>query len=753
MDNFISSESGRHKTTLCATVSALVAAALTTTPVMAEERAAEPVLEEIVVTAKKRAQNLQEVPIAITALSSETLNNAGIKTTQDLTVAVPGLNVSRQLNTVAPILRGVGNYNVSAGFEGAVAVYVDEVYIPSAHASMFSLANIDRVEVLRGPQGTLFGRNATGGLIHVVTHTPSTEATGSASISYASQDTLEAKLYAAGGLSDVVSADIGVFFREQGDGFGTNLATGNDALYRDELAARSKIYIDFDSSELSISADYAESESDFGIQRRPAEGTRTLFGTQPSADFFDVNRSDDHYSDTEQWGISAKYTHEFDGFGAVVLVSHRELDVSLTNDQSEDPIPFIPVDLTIEGESRTAELRFQSAGDGRLEWVVGGYYFDSEDAITPVNLSGLGILGATARAPGGPYAALARYGTQESSSLAIFGEIVWSLDDRTNLTLGARYTEEDKDFDQQTIITAGPGSPLGAGTSFPAPAYQDSETFSEPSWRISIDRALGDERNHLIYASISHGFKSGLYNTAVEGAAAGPVDPEILDAYEIGFKSEFANRRVRLNGAAFFYDYQDLQLTTQIAGANVIRNAAEAETMGLELEMLAALTDELELNVAAAYVDTEFKSFPIAELTSPNPTRGPCPASAPGFPNCSTFGDASGNQLPRAPEFEFSAGLTYYSTTNLGDLLIALNVYHNDGSYQDYANRVEIDSYTLVNATASLTFGENDQYTVRLFGQNLGDEEYFTYATATVFGDFAAVAPGREVGIAFEISW
>ena len=752
MGNFISIESGSLKMAVSSVIS--VAAVLVTTPVMAEERVNEAVLEEIVVTAKKREQNLQDVPIAITALSSETLTNAGIRTTEDLTVAVPGLNVTRQLSTVAPILRGVGNYNVAPGAEGAVAIYVDEIYIPSAHASMFSLANIDRVEVLRGPQGTLFGRNATGGLIHVVTKRPTAEPTGSASISYASQDTVEAKLYAAGALSDRVSADIGVFFREQGDGFGTNLATGSDALYRDEFAARAKIYFDFDRSELSIAADFAESESDFGIQRRPADGTSTLFGTPPSSDFFDVNLSDDFFADTEQWGISAKYTQEFDGFEAVALVSHRELESSLATDQSEDPMPFLLGDLqSVDGESRAAEFRLQSTGDSALQWVAGVYYFGSEDSIDPIVLSGLGILGATAMAPGGPFTAFARHSLQESTSVAVFGEIVWSLDDRTNLTLGGRYTEEDKDFDQQIFLTAGPGSPLGPGTTIPAPAYQDSETFSEPSWRISIDRAFGDEGNHLIYASISHGFKSGNYNTFAECTGAGPVDPEILDAYEIGFKSELANKRVRLNGAAFFYDYQDLQLTTQVAGVSVLRNAAEAETMGLELEMLAALTNELELNLAASFVDTEFKSFPGAELTTPNPLRGPCPASAPGFPNCSIFGDASGNQLPRAPELELSAGLTYNGTTSLGDLLISLNVYHNDGSYQDFANRTEIESYTLVNATAALTFGENDQFTVRLFGQNLGDEEYFTYGTATIFGDLQAAAPGREFGLAFEVNW
>ena len=286
---------------MCRAVSALIAAVPATTPVMAEERANEPVLEEIVVTAKKRAQNLQEVPIAITALSSETLNNVGVKTTEDLTVAVPGLNVSRQLSAVAPILRGVGTYNVSPGFEGAVAVYVDEVYTPSAHASMFSLANVDRVEVLRGPQGKLIWQKCHRWLDSRCDKKPTTEATGSASISYANQDTVEAKLYAAGGLSDGVSADIGVFFREQGEGFGTNLSTGDDALYRDEFATKSKIFPlilivpNYQSRQTTLNRN-----QNFGIQRRPADGTSTLFGTPPASDFFDINTSDDHRADTEQ---------------------------------------------------------------------------------------------------------------------------------------------------------------------------------------------------------------------------------------------------------------------------------------------------------------------------------------------------------------------------------------------------------------------------------------------------------------------
>lgn len=758
--NRLKSNSAR-KTGLYLTASALIAGTLCMAPAIAQETPASGdqgddtiQLDRVTVTAKKREQNLQDVPISITALTSDSLENAGVGTTEDLTLAVPGLNISRQLSGVAPLIRGVGNYSASPGFEGGVAVYVDEVYMPSAYGAMFSLANIERVEVLRGPQGTLFGRNATGGLIHVVTQRPSTEPSGSASLSYATQNTFEGKFYGTTGFGENVAGDIALFYRDQGDGFGTNLATGNDVLYRDEFAARSKMLFEFGSSELTISADYGESESDIGVVRRPAGNTTTIFGTSAPADFFDVNLSRDFISENEQWGVSAKYVHEFDGFEAVAVVAHRELEVFLNTDQSEDPIPFIPIDIDIEGETNSAELRFQSTGDGTVDWVVGAYYFDSEDSANPIQLSGAGVVGLTAMAPGGPFQSFSRFGTQDTTSVAVFGETVWGLDDRSNLTIGARYTEDEKDFMQQTVFVASPLSPLGGGTVVPAPAGNASATFDEPSWRISLDRRLGEDANHLVYATVSHGFKSGLFNTFDEFATAGPVEPEILDAYEAGFKSEFGNGRVRLNGAAYFYDYQDLQLTTQLQGTSVVRNVAEAELQGFELELLAALTNELDINLSAAVNDSEFKSFPAAEITVPNTGGTVCPAPPPlVFVNCSSLGDASGNALPRAPEFELTAGANYTKPTSLGDLALGLSVYHNDGSVQDFANRVSVDSYTLLNANAALTFGEIDQYTLRVFGRNITDEEYFSYITATAFGDLGAAAPGAEFGIAFDFDF
>lgn len=732
---------------------AIVAGSLGMSSALAEDPSDEPLqLEEVIVTAKKYEQSLQDVAISITALSSEDLVTAGVKTTEDLAVAVPGLNITRSLSTIAPILRGVGNYAVYAGFEGAVATYVDEVYHPSPHSALFNLVNVERVEVLRGPQGTLFGRNSTGGLIHVVTKTPSTETSGMFSLGYGSQDTVEGKLYATTGLSENIAADISLFNRDQGEGFGENLATGNDVFFRDEFAARTKILFDYDKTRLVLSADYTESTSDFGVMRRPHEGTTALLGTPPPDDFFDMNSAEDHEADTDIWGVSAHFTREFDDFDVIAVLSGREYDFELTLDQGESSLPYLPVHYPVDGESESAELRVQSSGDATLKWVLGAYYFGANDVTDRSRIFAPGIIVITAMAPGGPFELLTRLTRQEATSFALFGETVWSVSDRSNITLGYRYTEDERDFTQEIQFTTSALSPLGQGAVLGPPVYEDSETFTEPSWRITVDHSFGEEADHLVFASVSHGFKSGVYNANGEGPAAGPLDPEILDAYEIGFKSVLADNRLRINGTAFYYEYDDLLVSTQRAGAAIVSNAAESEIKGLELEMLAALTSELDINMTASWVDAEFKSFPDAELTRANPNRLPCPGAGP-TPNCVFHGSAAGNGLPRTPELTLSAGANYSRVISPGILGLGINVFYSDSAPQDYANRLEIDSYTIVNANASLALGDKGQFVIRLYGQNLGDEEYHSYMTATALGDYVAPAPGRQYGVTFEYHW
>ena len=608
----------QKKNYLNASIFAIIATALSASPVTAQDPTDSPIMiEEVVVTAKKREQNLQDVPIAITALSADSLTKTGIKTTEDLSISVPGLNVSRQLSGIAPFLRGVGTASAAPGHEGAVAVYVDEVYQPSAYGSIFSLANVERVEVLRGPQGTLFGRNATGGLIHVVTKNPSQETSGNVSIGYGSQDTVEGQLYATTGLSENIAADISLYVRDQGEGFGTNLATGSDALYRDEYTARTKLLFDYDTTQVVLSADYGKSESDFGLARRVMAGGFTVRGTPAPADFFDVNRAEDAGSENEQWGISARLTQNFDSFDLIAIASHRQVDVAFNMDQGDDSLPFLVAENETYSDSYSAEIRLQSTDDSRLEWTLGAFYFNDEAAWDPFILSGPGFIALS----GGASSARALNSIQESDSVAVFGEVVWALDDVTNLTAGYRYTEDDKDFKTVTTVF-----PVGAPAGVAHPAYTDSASFSEPSWRLTIDRKFMDD-DLLVYATVSRGFKSGVFNT--NDATSGPVDPELLDSYEIGLKATVADR-VRINGAAFFYEYDDLQLQTQIQGQSILANAAEAESKGVELEVAATVNEEIDVNMAVAWTDGEFKDFPGAQLTTPNTAfPAPCPAGPP----------------------------------------------------------------------------------------------------------------------------
>lgn len=695
-------------------------------------------IDEIIVTAQKRDQSLQDVPISISAMSESFLEKSGVTNPEDLNVAVPGLNVTRQLSSMAPIIRGVGNYNAAPGAEGAVATYVDNMYMADSYGALLSFVNIERVEVLRGPQGTLFGRNSTGGLIHIITKDPEHEAGGKASVGYGSNETMTAKFYGTTGLSESVAMDISAYYRDQGNGFGENIGTGSDTIFLNEFAARTKVLIQpSDTTRIVLSADVADTESDLGVMRRSDDGTVDFFGNSPLAGYYDFNQPHDHVSDNRQWGLSGRLEQGFASFDLVANLSYRDLEADLSGDIAYAPVPFIFTDLPAASETYTAEVQLVSNGENNLKWIAGVYYLGGEAGLHPFELSGAGVLGLT----GGQLSVISRTNVQDTESASIFGEMSYPLGDNTNLTAGGRYTEDKRDYSsRQRLRTAG-------GAVLTPPEISKSKTFREPTWRVILDHSLASDT--MIYVSYSRGFKSGIFSTNADPATNEAVNPELLDAYEAGFKSEFMDSRVRLNGSAFFYQYDDLQLTTQVNNVSVLRNAAEAEMYGFELELFAMVSDTLDVNASLAWLDSEFIDFPGAELSVANPTRAPCPNGA-RFPNCTSFGNAKGNEVPRAPDLTYSLGVSY--ETDLANSTFGANVtvYYNAGSYNDFANRYEKDSYTLVNASTYLGFGASQQYRARLFARNLGDEEYYSFATATQFGDQIAPALGREVGLELE---
>lgn len=361
---------------------------------------------------------------------------------------------------------------------------------------------------------------------------------------------------------------------------------------------------------------------------------------------------------------------------------------------------------------------------------------DSRAGVYPFGLSGPGFTGQTAAAPGGPYRASDRTNEQNTKSYSAFGEIKFNLGSSTRLTAGARITRDERDFTSLTV-----NYPV-AGGALSTPVRNLSAKYTEPSWRVVLDQDIGEAT--MVYGSYSRGFKSGIYS--VFAVTGDPVDPEKLDSIEAGFKSEIGGV-LRINGAAFFYKYKNLQLTTQVAGASVLRNAAKAESKGFELEANWAATSELAFDANVAFVDAKFEDFPNAQLTTSNPTRAPCPGGAPGTPNCSTNGNAAGNQLPRAPKWTFSVGARYERAVSFGKIGAAANFYYNDGFYNDFANRFAQDSYTLVNGNVFADFGRDEMFRASLWTKNLFNTKYYSFGTTTALGDLLAPNFGRQYGI------
>ena len=261
-----------------------VGAAIASLTSTVEVAAQSSVLEEIVVTAQKRAESLQEVPIAVSAFTSEVLEQSGVTSTMDLTMVTPGLQVIRALGSPQFSLRGISAATVAAGNENSIATYVDGVYMPSMAGNNFAFNNLERVEVLKGPQGTLFGRNATGGLINVVTKTPSQESTGNVEVSYGNYETTGVNAYFSGGLTDTIAADLAVLYSDQNDRFGTNINTGNDRGFSKTQAIRSKVVFDAsDATTVTFALGYSEYDTDMGLNRQLPAGLSELMALSLSA--------------------------------------------------------------------------------------------------------------------------------------------------------------------------------------------------------------------------------------------------------------------------------------------------------------------------------------------------------------------------------------------------------------------------------------------------------------------------------------
>lgn len=709
--------------------------------------AAEFRLEEVVVTAQRRAESAQDVPVAISVLTADSITEAGVTNTEDLQIVTPGLNVGRQLAGAVPFIRGVGSQTTSAGQDSAVSTYVDDVYYSSSLGSILTLSNIERIEVLKGPQGTLFGRNATGGLMHIVTKDPSQEFSANAEFAYGNYDTLGVTAYMTGGITDNVAADLSVYVNEQGEGYGVNTVTGNDVNQTDEYIIRNKWLIAAgDDTEIKLSFDVSNTETSMGVAQRQAPGSlgadgAAIFGgcaasgaplevcaplaassaTQFTGDYQNINSSVDPTAEIDQWGASMHLTHSFGDIDLTSITAYRETDAAQFIAQDATSLPnFVDVLLDQFTDTFTQEFRLSSSTDN-MSWIVGAYILDEEAGYSPTRITGAALA---------PLDTLADDVAMDTFSWSLFGQLDYYLTEATTLTAGIRYTTDEREVSGTTFGAVGGFTALSVD-------YSDSETFDEPTWRLALSHDFSDAT--MGYVSYNRGFKSGLFNLNVLDPINGlgpAIEPERLDAYEAGLKAEFLDGRVRLNAAAFSYGYENLQITLSSTGGATIINAAEASMFGGEIELLAAVTESLTLNVGVSLLDTEYDDFPLGPVSTPTGFGG----------NIVIDGDLTGNEVPRSPESTFSIGAVHTTDTSVGSFTSSVNYYYNDGFYWESDNRTEQESYSLLNAQVTWN-SRDDKYYLRVFGNNLTDEEYGTFGISSDLGDFLSAAPPRTYGV------
>lgn len=681
-------------------------------------------LEEVVVTAEKREESLQNTPISLVAMSGTELEQQGVTSLNDLPRNVPNLQITPAPSNAASLrifIRGVGNFDDQLTQDPSVAVYTDGVYMARSQGLASEVADIERIEVLRGPQGSLYGRNATGGAINFITKAPQLQTWGfSQSITAGSDDEFRSRTMLNAPLGDQAALRLS-YAHAQKDGFVDNRGSGEDsfgAKDRDALRADLRwqpgsdwdVRYTYDRSHIEDTAIYFTPDNLAGDASRPSHSPAAVDDFRPS----DITAQGHQL--TIAWNL-------LDNLTLKSISAYRKLD----NYDYQDYLTYIPgapnasiVQDDLQQNQRSQELQLLgNALDQQFEYIVGAYYFHEEGDGR--------ISSLTVTSNFNQY----RDFDIDNTAKAVFGQITYSpdaFDKRLHLTMGARKSWDDRDAD--LTITNIPGGVPGAPST--GEGSKSLHNFS-PSYTVGFD--VTDAVN--IYAKYAKGYKSGGFNVRPSTIArfADGFDPEKLDTYEVGTKTEWWDNRVRFNAAIFHSSYDDIQINTQsdpnVPTASDILNAGEATIDGVELEVTAMLTDALELGLNYAYLNADYDK--IENALGQDVTRN------------YIFVNAPQNSYVVNADYDFGA-------TPAGKLSANVNYSWQDDIYtttSTTSGRWQSDSYGLLNAR--LTLAEIPgipvgKLRVALWGKNLEDKEY-RVIHAPAFGGYSAFGDPRSAGV------
>ena len=709
---------------LAAHIAAILATSLPVLPGSAFGQERQTVMEEIVVSARKREELLQDVPISVTAFSGQQMTQLGLTNAIDLVTQVPGLRVSGSgggaINTFS--IRGVTQNDFAAAQEAPVAVYVDESYISLNSITNFSLFDLERVEVLRGPQGTLFGRNATGGLVHYVTKRPSQDADGFVELQLGEDGRTRTEAAVGGGLGETVAGRLAAVY-DRNDGLIDN-DIGPNTMLTDNYAVRGQLLFEATPElQVLLKAQYGNEDAARGGYAHRV-GIDGEFVNDPDAtdfsgyrdadgDPFTVSQDFDAYTERESTDLAARIEWTHDAYTLTSLTNFQDITDSYGEDADVSPNDVYNYEQANDVTQFSQELRVDWKS-GRATNVVGLYY---------LNIDGKYETRQTGDVFFGTGAAEIVNAKQQTDTWAIFGQTDIDLTEQWMLTLGARYNHDSKDFEYDSTDIY-----FLQGGSF---SFDDS--LSEDDWSGKVQLTYRPRDSWLMYAGVSRGIKSGGFNLPLFPIAASdfPYEGEALTSYEVGFKSTLTDR-VRFNAAAFFYDYSDYQAYSFDGFATFLFNA-NAESYGAEFELIATPIDGLDIVLGLSLLDAEVTDVPATI-------------------------SATGTETPAlSPDVTFN-GLIRYGWPAFGG---SLSVQADYGWQDDqnfnliYTPVVREKAYGVANARLSYTSG-SDAWSAAVWVKNLTDEDYRSYAfdTTAYFGAVENVpGPQRWFGGSVTYRW
>ncbi len=750
------------------------AAAQEQVPASAQAEQASETIEEIIVTAQKREQNLQNVPVAVTAFSGETISNLGIKSSSDIAAIVPNLEIGLPGgagNQPLIYIRGVGLSDTNSNNAGPNGIYVDEVYVSSPGAQTFQIFDLERVEVLKGPQGTLYGRNATGGAINFISAKPTDQFKARFQASYGSFGAVKAETAIGGALAKGVRGRLAATI-DHSNGYIHNLLTGRRENGSGSFALRGLLAADLGENFEALFNFHGGRVDVRSPQYRslglldPATGFTSpcaapaiaagqcgnVLGYVSPPGYYDGAYDRSERLEVENWGGSARFNWTL---GAITLTAISAYDYNAKlhrEDTDASPLNIITIDYGVHSNTFTQELRLAGDGD-RLNWVVGAYYLNEvlvQDQTVDLfrELRGLtpgGGADPAGDSTGGAPVLFARsLNRQTTEAAAVFGQAEYTLAPGLRVTLGGRYNYEKKRFTaagqfEDAIIG---GSPIPGGV-LPIYAFSNRATFKNGSFKLGADYDIADRV--MVYASVSTGFKSGGFNggflsfdPAEAAVQAQPYDEETLTAYEVGIKSTLFDGHARLNAAAFHYDYKNLQLYTLInTGAlplQLLDNAANAAIYGAEVELIAKPAAHLDVTLNLGLLNTQIKNFISAGT------------------------DLSGNRLALSPKLTFSGLASYEIPLARSGMALTLQPSFSYRSQQFFSTDnnplLSQAGYWLIGARAGLKSG-NGRWEAAVFARNLTRRKYINYAVD--LSDFGLIeqfqGEPRMFGVEFKLEY